>query len=159
MKTRYKSLVGNKFGQLTVTGEEKIQGRWFCTCTCSCGRSLTIRKDSLTSGKTVSCGCRKKSCENAKILYDGRKIEDHTSLCFFNNLHISKNNTSGVSGVSYIKRTGKYRASIGYKNKMYSIGEYPTAEEAGEIRKKAVDEVKSGNFEEWLKDLRIRRRK
>lgn len=45
-------------------------------------------------------------------------------------------NTSGNRGVSLIKSTGKWRASIGRKN----IGHYDTKEEAIQVRLKAVQD-------------------
>lgn len=54
-------LTGRKFGKLTVRclDEERTaqthKGYWICDC--ECGGVKSIRADSLTSGKTTSCGC------------------------------------------------------------------------------------------------------
>lgn len=60
---QFKDLTGNKSGKLTVTGFSHWvlgpQGYnisvW--SVDCSCGKSLTVRGNSLTAGNTKSCGC------------------------------------------------------------------------------------------------------
>jgi hypothetical protein len=52
------------------------------------------------------------------------------------NQGIRIDNTSGIRGVSIIKSTGKWRASIGKKN----LGHFDTKEEAIQVRRKAVQE-------------------
>lgn len=49
------------------------------------------------------------------------------------NTRVYKNNTSGVKGVSFHKREGKWRATIGSK----SLGDFDTFEEACCVRKSA----------------------
>lgn len=152
MRGKYKNFVGVRFGKITVIREEKEDEKWYCFGVCDCGNTVKIRKDSLACGKTKSCGCDKQSAAKVEQLKAGRNLQDHTSMCFFKNDALGKNNTSGVKGVSYIKRTGKYRAVIGYKNKNYFLGDYETISKAGTIRKKAVEMVKNGKFEEWIKE-------
>lgn len=50
------------------------------------------------------------------------------------NQGIRSDNTSGIRGVSIIKSTGKWRASIGKKN----LGHFDTKEEAIQVRREAV---------------------
>lgn len=152
MRSKYEDFSGRRFGKITVTSEEKEGEKWYCFGTCDCGKKVRIRKDSLVSGKTKSCGCDKRSETKIEQLKSGRNLKDHTSLCFFENDAPSKNNTSGVKGVSYVKRTKKYRAFVGYKNKVYSLGEFETIEEAKKVREKAVKIIKNGKFEEWRKE-------
>ena len=50
------------FGRLTIIGEDKAQlkpGRVYVVVRCTCGTVKSVRKDALTSGATVSCGCKK----------------------------------------------------------------------------------------------------
>lgn len=150
MKSKYEDISGRKFGKITVIREEKENEKWYCFGVCDCGKKVRIRKDSLARGKTKSCGCDKRSETKIEQLKTGRNLKNHTSLCFFENDTPSKSNTSGLRGVSYIKRTKKYRAFVGYKNKVYSLGEFETIEEAQTVREKAVKMVKSGNFERWI---------
>jgi hypothetical protein len=54
-------LVGQKFGKLTVLKEEVIfksgKNRVITTCKCECGGEKSIERSSVTSGRTISCGC------------------------------------------------------------------------------------------------------
>ncbi len=147
-------LEGRKFGHLTVieeTGEKQRNVKmWLCRC--DCGKMIKVRTDSLTSGRTISCGCSKSQPDKIKLMVAGLKITDHTSTVFFKNT-ISKNNTTGINGVSRLKN-GKYRAYIGYKNKTYSLIEDYDIEVARLARIEAEEAVKNGKFEEWLGEFR-----
>lgn len=54
------SLIGQKFGMLTVIGQapstEKGQRRWLCKC--DCGTEKIVMGSNLKRGTTVSCGCK-----------------------------------------------------------------------------------------------------
>jgi len=59
-------LVGKRFGRLLVTafagmlrGPTSIRGWSTWQCLCDCGTTLLVRRGSLTSGNTKSCGCFK----------------------------------------------------------------------------------------------------
>jgi hypothetical protein len=55
------SLNGQRFGRLTVIATYshpyKDSFDTLCDCVCDCGKSLTVRRKSLRSGTTASCGC------------------------------------------------------------------------------------------------------
>ena len=119
LKKERHNLVGQRFGKLTVIRKDTYGTHAKYLCRCDCGREIVVRGDSLVGGKTVSCGCSKRAEDKIDLLRAGRKLDDHTSGIFFKGT-ISKNNTSGINGVSRLK-SGKYRAYIGYKNKVYSL--------------------------------------
>lgn len=53
-------LTGKNFGNLTVIRPmPKTTKKTYFECQCKCGNIKVIRSDSLTSGRTVSCGCLK----------------------------------------------------------------------------------------------------
>lgn len=55
-------LEGKKFGRLLVLGPVKVKsnnGGRHWRCRCDCGGTAIVRTSHLTSGHTVSCGCRK----------------------------------------------------------------------------------------------------
>ncbi len=67
---RAKDLRGQKFGRLVVTeyaGLISAQNKWKCIC--DCGKTHTASTSSLTSGKTKSCGCYRKSFRVTHGLY------------------------------------------------------------------------------------------
>lgn len=53
------------------------------------------------------------------------------------NHKVASNNTTGVTGVVYVKRTGKYMARIKVNQKDIFLGYYKTLEEASKVRKEA----------------------
>lgn len=53
------------------------------------------------------------------------------------NRGVAKNNTSGFTGVTYMKRLKKYKATIYKDSKPIYLGLFNTAEDAGEAYKKA----------------------
>jgi len=69
-------------------------------------------------------------------------LRDVPKLINAKNQRKHKTNTSGVTGVSYVKHISKYIAYIGSNNKMIRIGYYETLEEAAKARKEA--EIKHG---------------
>jgi hypothetical protein len=68
-KERHLKLVGMMFGRLIITGlnhyDIKRREPWF-NCQCKCGNNIEVRRSSLMSGATKSCGCLQ--VENAKKL-------------------------------------------------------------------------------------------
>ena len=58
-------LTGKTFGKLTVIGrgenDKQCKPRWLCMCNCGNPNILLINGQSLRVGKTISCGCSKKS--------------------------------------------------------------------------------------------------
>lgn len=55
-----------------------------------------------------------------------------------------KTNTTGYTGISIIKKTGKYRAGVGYNYKFINLGHFDTLEEAIDARDKAVARISQG---------------
>lgn len=63
----------------------------------------------------------------------------------FNTKELRPNNKSGYKGVSKLKN-GKYRAYVNNMHKQISLGRYNTAEEAGEVAKKARQKIWDENI-------------
>ena len=59
MSVPIKDLTGRKFGRLTVLKllPERKNGQPVWLCRCECGKTAEVRRSSLTSGQTRSCGC------------------------------------------------------------------------------------------------------
>lgn len=57
-----KDITGQKFGRLVALAptDQRKNGTIMWLCLCSCGEKILIRKDSLLSGYTKSCGCFQK---------------------------------------------------------------------------------------------------
>ena len=58
-KMSIKSIVGEKYGKLTVIEEigKNKYGKTICKCKCDCGNITVVLSNSLRSGHTFSCGC------------------------------------------------------------------------------------------------------
>lgn len=152
----HRNLVGQRFGNLTViedSGKKQKNVRMW-TCKCDCGNTVKVRTDSLTGGKVISCGCKKKSKEKKEQLLSGRNIVDHTSKVFFKGT-ISKNNHTGVNGVCFSK--GQYIAYIGYKGKNYRLLTTTDFSKAVQARKEAEQHIFK-DFEEWYREWKTIRK-
>lgn len=57
MSNKIKTLVGKKFGKLSVLERERRNRTTFYTCQCECGNSTTTTHSNLLSGQSKSCGC------------------------------------------------------------------------------------------------------
>ena len=66
---------GDRFGRLTIIGLDEDKSKqtkkkyYICKCSCQAQTIKSIRKDHLTSGATLSCGCiaKEKSSERMKL--------------------------------------------------------------------------------------------
>ena len=52
-----KDLTGQRFGRLVVLSRDTTKKGVYWNCQCDCGNIKSIRSNSLTLGKTKSCGC------------------------------------------------------------------------------------------------------
>lgn len=129
------NLVGQKFGSLEVLsdGGSRSKSR-FWHCRCECGREIDVRQVNLKSGHTRSCGC-KYSIKNTRHFVDGTCIEVIRSKTIFSN------NTSGVRGVYWNKRSQRWVAQITFKGKTHNLGSYEKLEDAQQARIQAEQEM------------------
>lgn len=64
-KAKHKSIVGMKYGKLTVQnmiyGVQQSNGKYrtYCECICECGNVITVQRDSIMKPGLHSCGCAK----------------------------------------------------------------------------------------------------
>lgn len=145
-------ITGQTFGHLTAIAH--LQNRdWLWKC--DCGKTCRIRRTSVTSGKTTSCGHinsenkRKQITEkNPCGVFDGTVVTIFESK-LRGNLNI--NNTSGYNGVR-TRQTAKgtrYEARIQIRKKTISIGTFDTLEEAIAARRKKEEEIVVPVIEEY----------
>ena len=89
------SLVGKKFGKLTVLKEDKRVPRYnangtlkghriFYLCKCDCGNIVSVNRDGLLRGSTKSCGCYAK--EKAKIANTKHNLTHHRLYNIFHHV-------------------------------------------------------------------------
>ena len=68
----FRDLTGQTFGYLVAQESIRKNNRTYWKCICKCGTALEVRADSLTSGRTISCGCKKK--ELLQALGENRRL-------------------------------------------------------------------------------------
>ncbi len=123
--------------------------KMFVRCKCSCGNIVEMPLTRVVSGQAKTCGH-----DRHKNLGDGLKISNdrHVDGTFLSAIdggrQINKNNTSGYKGVSYMSKSGKYRAYINFKRKQYFLGCYDDIKQAVAAREAAEKEI-YGNFLKW----------
>ena len=148
----FKDLTGQKFNRLRVLGlgERNSAGQLQWKCKCDCGNIVLVTTTYLKTGHTKSCGClnREKASNRLqtekfiKSRENYRKnnfLKENTSLALIGSKKVRKNNTSGVTGVNYIKNIKKWRASIMFKGRKIELGCYSKIDDAIKARKEAEE--------------------
>ena len=75
---RFIDLTGKKFGRLNIISlAYSIPKRKYWNCLCDCGTKKVIYGDSITTGKTKSCGCIAKELLIKRSLKHGYTINYH----------------------------------------------------------------------------------
>ncbi len=140
-----KDLVGKRFGKLVViqyAGKQNGMHRW--TCRCDCGKKTVVGQTLLQSGKTKSCGCSR-----SEVIRENLKLVDGTSVTLLERKanSVSRNNTSGYTGVYPQRKTGRWASQIVFKGKTYYLGAYEEKQDAVKARERA--EEMYTEFLEW----------
>lgn len=102
---------------------------------CECGNQIVARETNVKNGRTKSCGCLRKESPTLSSRKRTTSLRQGHSLGKKN-----KNNTSGVTGVSYHKRIKRWEASLDYngvRHRVYCMSK----EEAIEARKQMEKEL------------------
>lgn len=145
---------GDRFGRLTVVAEteERYHGTIVWVCKCECGNENKVPSARLSRGHTRSCGCmldEHLSSVREKLVVDG------TNLGHIASKKISKNNTSGHRGVTYNVATGKWRAYIGFKGKIITLGGFDRIEDAVKARLGAEEQYFKPTLEKYSELARV----
>lgn len=150
-------LTGKKIGSLTVLGRSDKYGSrgkrktqlWECRC--DCGAITYKATDVLTNPDISMCY----NCAGKYAIEKSRTAAgyvDGTQISRIKNIDPESDNISGIRGVYYDRKTGKYRARLQFKGKTYSFGTYSTPEEAAEARRLGEFNI----FGEFLEEIEYR---
>ena len=141
LHTNVKDLTGQRFGRLVVIKPtERRYNRcivWLCEC--DCGNKTEVVSANLTKGLTKSCGCLLKEV-GAKVGSEKKSRVEGTDVSLLTQ-KLRKNNTSGYKGVSWDKRSSKWRAIITLKGNSYDLGYFENIQDAIKARKQAEEEL------------------
>lgn len=148
----FKDLTGQKFNRLRVLGlgERNSAGQLQWKCKCDCGNIVLVTTTYLKTGHTKSCGCLSREMASSRLQSEKfiksrenyRKnnfLKENTSLALIGSKKVRKNNTSGVTGVNYIKNIKKWNASIFFKGKKINLGYFENIDNAIKARKDAEE--------------------
>ena len=128
-----RDIKGKRFGRLTALHPDPEvhtkKRKWICQC--DCGNACSVSSSNLKNGHTRSCGCLRR--EEHRIMVEG------TCLDVIASDKINANNRSGVRGVSYQSRTGKWIATINLCKRHYFLGAFEVVEDAAKARRLADD--------------------
>jgi len=142
---RIKNIVGQRYGRLVVLKRSDqyvlISGRtrkclWECRC--DCGEIVYRLSEKLRQGKNCACKtCMGKAAASA--MADGAGFVDGTQLSKIRSTKACSNNSSGVRGVFFNRRSGKWRASLKFQGQDHYLGEYVNIEDAIKARHRAEE--------------------
>ena len=122
---QYIDITDQTFGRLTAIKPVGLKDKsklWLCRC--ECGNTIRVTYNKLVNDHTQSCGCMRS--ESAKL----QRIMQESP---------SKNNTSGVTGVSFSRKNGLWRASIMANGVRHHLGMFGSKDDAAAARKAAED--------------------
>ncbi|MCC0744615.1 hypothetical protein KGF43_19150, partial [Clostridioides sp. ZZV14-6044] len=105
---------------------------------------IEVIENSLTTGKTKSCGCLQKEAtkKNIKLAIKANKeknIIDNTNLTLLKKTEAYSNSKTKVRGVSWDKDKRKYCAQIEFKKRHYCLGYFDDIKEAETAYKNAKE--------------------
>lgn len=145
---------GQRFGSLVVVGRSELRGKrgkrtvplWECRC--DCGAIVYRAMDSLTTFKNCSC----ESCLNHSKTKDMRQYAgfyEKTQISKISDMKLTAANTSGVRGVYFDNRSGRWVARLKFKRKTYYLGSYLKLEDAAKARARAEEDI----YDAFLSDV------
>lgn len=142
--SRIKDMTGKKHKMITFV--EKVgynkNKKILYKCQCDCGNIIFKSKSDVM--KINSCGCSNKEKAIKSIELNSKKLKRVDGTCIDSlTQKLSKNNTSGHKGVSWDKKSNKWRAQIMLKGKTYNLGCYEDINDAIVARENAEKELYS----------------
>lgn len=132
------NLAGQRFGQLTVLRPaQSVGGKTAWVCRCDCGRETTVKTAHLRGGHVKTCGSPE--CGGGMDINRRLTYVDGTCVEMLRAKTVRSNNTSGVTGVDWLARKQRWRASICFKGKRHYLGSYVRFEDAANARKRGEE--------------------
>ncbi len=147
-------LTGQRIGKLEVLGPSDKRGPrgkrtvplWECRC--ECGEICYKATDTLTNPDESMCAkCADKI--HSQKARNSAGFVNGTQLSKIRTIKLSKANTSGVTGVTYDKRSGRWRAQIGFKGQKIKLGYFYRFEDAVKARQRAEEKYFGTFLEEY----------
>lgn len=118
---------GKGYGVLTIDKKSVIAHRF----------SWELVNGDIPKGQEIDHRCFNKKCVNPAHL----RLANHSENCQHRSGAQVNNKSSGVRGVYYNKRNGRWFAKVMHKRKSYYLGEYDSIEEAAQVAKEKRKEM------------------
>jgi hypothetical protein len=152
-KTRFYSIWSNMINRCTLEKSPNFEyygGRGVKVC--DRWRTFEYFKEDLYESYLEHAkGFGEKNTTLDRIDVDGNYTFENTSWSTFAgqsvNKRVSKNNSSGFPGISFIKHRNKWRARFHRNRQEHHVGMFNTIEEAVEAREKAILKFEKGLFQ------------
>lgn len=139
-------LTGRIIGKLTVLERsdqygsrgKRQTGLWKCRCACG---AITYKATDTLTNPDVSM------CQRCAGIYAAEKaranagFEGGTQIPKIKDCTDHSDNLSGVRGVYLDRKTGKYRARLKFRGKLYNLGCFSRLEDAVKARKQGEEEI------------------
>lgn len=144
------NLIGQTFGDVTVVGVFMRRSKRYATVKCSCGKTFDVTANNLIRGKTLRC----RECHDKVVTAKFKKNEcvEGTALCKLTQ-KVRSDSTTGVKGVWFDKRSGKYCAEIRLSGKKHWLGSFYELSEAEKARKRAEEELYNPVLEKYGREM------
>ena len=128
-------------------------------CRCECGNYIELDTNALgraiRTNRNISCGCYKKKqneifSQLGKETLKEKVLIDGTNLSRIKSDKLSKDNTSGITGVYQRKNSDFWEVSIGFKGRLIYLGKFKDKEDAIKARKQAEQKYYKPIIEKYL---------
>ncbi len=146
------NLTGQRFGRLTALAPaENIGGCTAWLCRCDCGQETVVITKRLRDGHRTSCGCDNENFGKPPNVAGRASLTYVEGTCveMIQSDTVRRNNTSGVTGVDWLTRKRRWRASICFKGVRRSLGTFENFDDAVEARKRAEAELHQPFLEKY----------
>lgn len=140
-----------RFGKLRAiknTGKRHSNIGYIWMCECDCGNIIEVPRKYLVDGGTKSCGCLHDMLAVERLTQD---IVAGTKMSQLKPQKPQVNNKSGVTGVNWDSTNKKWKASITFQKKRYSLYTGDDKNKAIAARKQAEKQLYS-EFFEWYEN-------
>jgi len=142
---KLRDLAGQRFGKLiAIERSERFvdysgsSRKYLWKCLCDCGETVYRLPEKLRSD--VNSACEKCTAKQASAaMLEGAGFTEGTQLSKIASTRPTAANKSGVRGVFFNKRTGKWRASLRFRGENHYLGEYHDKSDAVKARLRAEE--------------------
>lgn len=141
---KVKDIAGQRFGHLIVLKRSdqyvmlSDRKKYLWECRCDCGATVYRLSEKLKQG--IQCACKTCMGKAAAItMTENAGFVEGTQLSKLSTAKANANSSSGVRGVFFNRRSGKWRATLKFQGQDHYLGEYIKIEDAIKARQRAEE--------------------